>query len=436
MNSNRIIVEKIVNGGYGLARKTDGQVVLLRNCLPGEEVDYSILEKRKNILFGVTNNIFQSNIHRVEPPCQYYTTCGGCNLQHGSYEEQLHIKKSILSELLQHNSHICGTVIPSPMEFGYRQRIRLQVKDGLPGFLQFRSKTLVPVKKCLLAHPAINNTFAATRQQLSFQKICSSAREIEYLFNPITEKVSLLFHLHRKPRPADKQSAQQLTDDVGQVERVFFTGDTFSLEGPYCRAEASLKDNLLAQRFDFQEDNSSFVLSWEVGGFCQVNILQNHNLISYVLRQCQETLGKNILDLFCGMGNFSIPLAKSAKSILGAEGQGAAIRCANRNSSSAGLNNTRFIKGDITHVCKTLMTENRRFDITVIDPPRQGVPNLAGTIASLTRGKIIYISCDPATLARDLGDLKRNGFTTTHIQPFDMFPQTHHIETVAVLEKN
>lgn len=436
MNSNRVIVEKIINGGFGLARETSGQVVLLRNCLPGEEVDYVPVEKRKNTLFGIPKTIVKLHINRVDPPCQYYGTCGGCTLQHASYEEQLTIKNSIITELFQHNSSLFNHPVPSPCEFGYRQRIRLQVRDGQLGFSQFRSHQIVPVKQCLLAQPAINATLTATKKHHDFKKLCSITKEIEYLFNPLSEKVTLLFYLDRKPRPSDKKSAEVITDDIELVERIFFKGDTFSQQGPYCRAETLSINNLLTQQFDIQDYNFSFQLSWEVGGFCQVNLLQNHNLISYVLKQCQPTADKNILDLFCGMGNFSVPLALSAKSLTGAEGQGAAIRCAKRNSISASLENTQFIKGNIAEVCSSIMAGNRLFDITVIDPPRQGVPDLTATIAKITGEKIIYVSCDPATLARDIRQFEKHCFTVKGIQPFDMFPQTHHIETVAVLEKN
>ena len=143
-----------------------------------------------------------------------------------------------------------------------------------------------------------------------------------------------------------------------------------------------------------------------------------------------------MLDLYCGMGNFSIPLAGRAHTVLGIEGKGAAIRSAQKNSEAAGLDNTEFSKSPIHPACEKLLAAGRTFDFVLIDPPRQGAPGLADRLSGLCRSRLVYISCDPATLVRDLADLCRQGFTVSRIRPVDMFPQTHHIETVVLLEKN
>ena len=177
-------------------------------------------------------------------------------------------------------------------------------------------------------------------------------------------------------------------------------------------------------------------LAWEVGGFCQVNLEQNQELIKTVLAYCNLKQDESVLDLFCGMGNFSIPLSYRAGSILGIEGQGSAIRSARKNSAAAGRDNTSFHKSPIHEYCRDLDAAGQQFDCIVADPPRQGVPGLAQNLAALTRKRLIYISCDPATLCRDLCNLLDQGFSINKIQPLDMFPQTHHIECVVLLEKN
>ncbi len=436
MESNTLTVEKIVNGGYGLARDDAGQVILLHNSLPGETVRYRITDKRKKTLFGQAEPVGTAHAFRIVPPCPYYGRCGGCNLQHCSYDGQLNIKTQIVAELFQDLSKNIGTCAPSPEQFGYRQRIRLQIHDNTVGFLRFRSAEIVPITACLLAHPLINSVLESLLQSESFQILSAISKELELLYNPETNSVTLLFHGKRRPRPTEQKRADKLVGTIDAVERIFFTGSDFSLEGPYTNGTGACGTKLFSYLFEETSAYKPFRLSWEVGGFCQVNLHQNKNLINYVLQHCQGFSGLQILDLCCGMGNFSIPLAQIADSVIGVEGQGAAIRAAKQNSTEAGLTNTQFIKGAIDSACLKFIKEKRRFDLTLVDPPRQGVGACTTDLAKITRKRILYISCDPATLVRDIINLQNQNFRLISIQPFDMFPQTHHIETIAILEKN
>lgn len=436
MISNRIIVEKMVNGGYGLAREDNGQVILLRGCLPGEELSYTVTEKRKNTLFGTPKKFFRRHRERITPPCPYYGQCGGCNLQHASYTRQLQIKEDIVKEMLQPHSHLCLPVVPSPVELGYRQRIRLQVQNGQMGFLRFRSKDIVPVESCLLAHPLINKSLKALNNHKEFRNISQISTEIEFLYDPAEKHIVLLFHLQRPPRPADKKRCSSIIEETACISRIFFKGKSFALQAHHVKHQHDSKHRLLTAQFINSQLPTPFSLSWEVGGFCQVNIEQNQNLIDYVITKGSHSEEAQILDLFCGMGNFSIPLAQTACKIVGVESQGAAIRCAKYNSSRATLDNITFIRGESREVCSQLAEEGRSYELTIVDPPRQGIPGLHQVLANITSKKIIYISCDPATLARDLTILQTLGFKLSEVQPFDMFPQTHHVETAAVLERD
>jgi 23S rRNA (uracil1939-C5)-methyltransferase len=225
---------------------------------------------------------------------------------------------------------------------------------------------------------------------------------------------------------------------VDEVERIFFVGSDFSITGPYC--DKGEENEALNNTFNVHYPNiiqlrRHLNLSWEVGGFCQVNLAQNKILIETVLEFSQVEKTETVLDLYCGMGNFSIPLAMAAKEVLGIEGQGSAIRSAKENAFNAALTNTIFLKKPVDNACKELAAKGEHFDCVVIDPPRQGALGLAGYLAKITSKRLIYISCDPATLCRDLADLTNEGFSIKKIQPIDMFPQTHHIENVVLLEK-
>ncbi len=434
---------KIVNGGYGFAHLSTGQVTLVRHVLPNETVIITTEEAKKNHLFGKVQQILQEHPARIIPPCKYYGQCGGCDLQHCNYETQLTIKNGIVEDLLcrqaqtaiRDSIHLLASTLPSPSAFAYRQRIRVQVGErGVVGFHRFHSHDIIPIDACLLAGKSINNTLRGLQDNDDGRKLCELSTEVELHLDPQTGKTVCIFHFSRKVRPADAKSAKIFCRDVSEVERIFFIGADFPITGPYC--DEGKMDNIFSVHYPtIAKVNSPIDLSWEAGGFCQVNLEQNRRLIETVLSFCQVEKTDTVLDLYCGMGNFSIPLAMEAKNIFGIEGQASAIRSAKTNATNAGLVNTRFLKSPVHNACIELAKKGEQFDCVLIDPPRQGVPGLARCLARMTTKRLVYVSCDPATLCRDLADLTGEGFTIRKIQPVDMFPQTHHIETVVFLEK-
>jgi 23S rRNA (uracil1939-C5)-methyltransferase len=443
MNTHSLTISKVINGGDGLGRLENGRLAMVPGTLPGETVTITEQEDKKTYILGKVISIDQQSATRITAPCQYYAQCGGCDLQHAAYPEQLHLKTEIVADLLSsqninigsdNKSHGVNPALPSPQTLNYRQRIRLWVdRDGRCGFRQFRSHNIIPIQRCIIAKESINNVLAALIPRQPFNRLLSHTTELELLWNPKSNNITAIFHQQRKPRPADFTSAQELCDAISVLERIYFSGEKFPLT---CGAPADSANTMTIEYAQFHENDSALCLSWEVGGFCQVNLEQNHNLIELVLEYAAVSSSETVLDLFCGSGNFSIPLAQRAASLLGIEGQGAAIRSARANSDSAGLDNTTFQKSPIHQSCESLCLEGASFDCLVVDPPRQGIPGLARQLYTLCRSRMVYISCDPATLCRDLADLQKAGFIIKTIQPVDMFPQTHHIETVVLLEKN
>lgn len=443
MNTHSLTISKVINGGDGLGRLEDGRLAMVPGTLPGEKVTITELEEKKSYILGKVLSIDQQSESRIPAPCRYYTQCGGCDLQHATYPEQLQLKTEIVADLLSSqnidsgndNRVICvNHTLASPQTLYYRQRIRLWVdRDGRCGFRQYRSHNIVPVQQCIIAKRPINETLAELTSRQPFNRLLSHTTELELLWNPDSDKVTAIFHQKRKPRPADFASARELCDTIPVLESIYFTGENFPLT---CGAPADSANTMTVQYTSENEENPALRLSWEIGGFCQVNLEQNQNLIELVLEYAAITSRETVLDLFCGSGNFSIPLARQAESLLGIEGQGAAIRSARANSESAGLDNTTFQKSPIHQSCESLYHQRASFDCLVVDPPRQGIPGLARQLYALCRSRMVYISCDPATLCRDLAELQKAGFTIKTVQPVDMFPQTHHIETVVLLEKN
>lgn len=429
-------IEKLCQHGLGLGRSKDNQKTLIEGVISGETVSAKIQSTGKKQTTGVATTIITPSTDRIQPPCQFYKQCGGCNFQHMTYPRQLQEKQNILKDLLLESktplltaaTNSIAATLPSPKQFHYRQRIRLQVDDNQTlGFHKRRSHDCIAIDSCLLAVPEINDCLKDMLIQTSFDKLLQQTGALEILFDPDRAMLSILIHFNRKPRPADKQHAQTMIGSIANLKNIFFSGEGFAVTG-----QDSLSFTLPPLT---EHTTQSLQLSLETGGFCQVNVEQNTNLVKTVLEFCNITAEDKVLDLFCGMGNFSIPLAEKAQSVLGIEGQGSAIRSAKNNSSQAKQKNTTFTKQPIHAACSTLAKAGEQFDCLVLDPPRQGAPGLARILSALCRKRLIYISCDPATLCRDLEELLNHGFTLNKLQPIDMFPQTHHIETVALLEK-
>ncbi|WP_457577307.1 23S rRNA (uracil(1939)-C(5))-methyltransferase RlmD [Desulfomarina sp.] len=447
MKPEKVTIKKIVNGGYGLAHLPSGKIVLVEQALPGETLSIVSRQVKNTHCHATIREIMIPHDSRCHPPCPFHDRCGGCDFQHCKPQFQAQLKTAIIADLLsrsndpvlQQAQSLLQKTIPSPRSFGYRQRIRLQVFDGDKlGFRRFKSHAPVEINRCLLAAEPLNHVLKNLHQLPHFRSLAEHSSELELQLNPENRKVVAIFRFTRKPRPADINNARTVCTQLEALERIFFSGDQFQLTGPFAadRKQEILLGNSL--HICYRLNNTSrepFKLQWEIGGFFQVNPGQNQTLINLVLQYSGVDTADTILDLFCGMGNFSIPLGQKARSITGIEGQGSAIRSARANSRNNGLTNTVFTKQPVHEACRHLVMEGRQFDCLIIDPPRRGIPGLAGEIAALTRKRLIYISCDPATLCRDLTELCRTGFTVNLIQPVDMFPQTHHIETVAVLEK-
>lgn len=440
-NTPRVVtIKKIINGGYGLAQLPTGKAVLVRYALPGETVSISLVRQQKRFDYTAVAEVVEPSPDRIAAPCPYYHRCGGCDLQHASYTAQCRLKDEIIRDLLsggesktlRQSVSLLRPIIGSADYFGYRQRIRMKIDErGNPGFSHFRSHKIVSIKNCLLAAEPINTCLSELRTHAEFKHLGSISEELELSLNHLSGKVSLHLFLGRPPRPADRRRAQTLAADIDILDRLFFSGQNFAQEGPFGDGEER-QDNLLG--FEF-EDEQPLTLRWEVGGFSQVNLPQNVKMIQLVHQFVRPEPTDRILDLYCGMGNFSVALARQAGAVLGIEGQGSAIRSAKSNAERNHLTNCTFIKSDVASACRDLAARGETFATVVCDPPRRGLSGLAGLAGSLARKRIVYISCDPATLCRDLQELVGQEFCIREIQPLDMFPQTHHLETVVLLEK-
>jgi len=423
-----LTIKKVIAGGKGLGTLADGMVVMVPGVLPGETVTVCETKTHRGFKEARLVRIEQATPERVVPPCPYYGRCGGCDLQHASYPAQLLIKAQILRES-QERAHLelpqVSSTLPSPLPFGYRSRVRLHLdRSGRLGFHQGASNTVIPIDRCLLAVEPINRVIAALADDGWPGRLAERIAAVELIHSPADGRVFLVLQPRpglRTPLPADLLARMRpLADEV-------------ILETPG-RAPNPQPPPPLSQAFALLK--FTYRLSWDHRCFFQVNSEQNPRLIGLAL-EClpQQPRPFTALDLFCGMGNFSIPLALVGAAVTGVEHNRSSIHWAEENSRAAGLATTRFLAADVEQQINALVADKARFDCILLDPPRQGLGKAAALLPRLAPERILSISCDPATLARDLSLITPGGYRLTRLIPVDMFPQTHHIESVALLER-
>ncbi|MDU9048753.1 MAG: class I SAM-dependent RNA methyltransferase [Candidatus Electrothrix sp. Rat3] len=426
-----VTIEKVIPGGKGLARTADGQVVMTPFTLPNEGVLVKEDKKKSGYLEGKIERILSPSPARIKPLCPLYGECGGCDLQHGSYAEQLRIKKGIVAESLHRakvpiehvQKHVQDTVA-SPAQWGYRYRLRLKINPaGQLGFFKKRSNDFLPVSHCPVATQGINAALAELSETGILQPLAGLYREVELMESPADGKITLVLRGEKQKPPSATLQALATSPCIHQVG--------------WAARKKFLYTSPLTQHVRFGEKNCA--LSWSGGCFSQVNPGQNEQLIRLVCDLAGalsgDLSGKTVLDLYCGMGNFSIPLGLCGGTVTGIEGNKESIHWAEKNAQQAGIS-ARFLVADVRAALKQLVNQGEKVGCILLDPPRSGVGKDITLLSRLEPEKTIYVSCDPATLARDLNLLCTHGYNITRVVPVDMFPQTSHIESVVLLERS
>lgn len=438
-----IHIEKLVMGGMGLGRLDDGIVVLVPHVLPGETVVVSPVQRKKNYLTARVVDVLESASERAIPPCPYYGRCGGCDLQHVHQEKQIDIKNDILLEhmtrsgvISSDNSQLLLPPVQPGKHMGYRQRIRLHVdKLGHLGYHHFHSHEVVPIERCLLAVPKINEVLSECLRQDQFNDLLRRPiTGVEFQHSELDDQVALLLHMKSKLRTADIRIAEQLVKEIEGINAIIFFPKGFQANTVFGEKKSSSQ----AIQLGFKQpihDNEHLKMHFEAGGFCQVNQDQNSVLISLLMDWANLSHDDRVLDLFCGMGNFTLPLAKIAGEVVGVDLKRSSIRSAKKNAEENNISNCIFKQQSAGDAMAECVTAKEQFDLILLDPPRQGCAEVISSLAETGATQIIYISCDPATLSRDLLLMKEQRYEIEKMQMIDMFPQTHHMETIVKLKK-
>ena len=436
----RARIEGYTSESLGVAR-IDGQAVFVHRALRGEDCDVLILKALKNAAFGKAVRVYAPSPHRVEPDCPYYGRCGGCDFRHMDREEELEAKRQRVQDALRRigGSDVTVEGILSGAPLHYRNKSQYPVSaDGQVGFYKARSHQVVPVDCCRIQKPQADAAAEALRQYIRECGVpCYDERTRRGLVRHLYVRtnsagqslVCVLVNGRKLPREDTLVSfmRQALPNAVGVVLGVNTqpTGAVLGSEYRTLWGTDALEDTLCGL---------SFRLS--VPSFYQVN----HDMAEVLYDTAVDFAGltghETVLDLYCGVGTITLAMAGAAGKVIGVEVVPQAVADARDNAVRNGITNAEFFCGDAGQAALELEKSGVRPDVVVVDPPRKGLN--ADTIEALHRmspRRIVYVSCDPATLARDVARLREKGYHLQQAEAADLFPRTGHVETVVLLSQ-
>jgi 23S rRNA (uracil1939-C5)-methyltransferase len=434
-----ITIERLVHGGRGLARQ-DGQVLLVRGVIPGETVSVAGGAKRRGVQEGTVHEILKPSPDRIAAPCPVYEVCGGCQLQHIQYDAQLRFKREILAETLTRVGKLqieVPPVVPSPNPYGYRSSVRFVIfrsKAGFTlGFHEEGSHQPVEAAGCLLAPEAMRKTIAGVQERLAqFGKLPLQVESLEVRRSTAFGSVLLSWRTGPAMRSqAEKLFAlfQDVPDVVGQVV-------TASGEGKSQKAKGnSVWSHRWVDRQDWIADRlDDLLFRITDGSFMQANWLLMETLIRTLVEWAGPSQGFRVLELYAGIGALGLPLARRGALVTEVEANRWALADARHAAKTNHIGRCRFRHQKAEECLES--TEAGEYDAVLMDPPRTGLsPESLRGLLAVNAPRLFYLSCDPATLARDLGRLCAGGYQIRRMQVFDMFPQTSHIETLVELAR-
>lgn len=384
----QVEIERILPGGQGLAHG-EGLTIFVPLTAPGDVVNITLDRVKGKVGFATVKEIVEPSALRIEPPCPYFGRCGGCDFQQLNYEAQLNAKVEIIRDCLHRIAHLKElppiSIEPSPNEWQYRARATWQFdpQNQRLGYFQGSSHRVCDVEYCAVLVPQLQNVLEKLRMRMRSGELRNAAREIDAVAGGEAVSVS----------PP--------------------TGDYKTLEVGYASQLGS---------YEFNADS-----------FFQINQGMLEPLVTHALASLTEGNGGLALDLYCGVGLFTLPLARRFDQVIGVEGNAAAVRFARRNLQQEGLTNARLFAAKVGDWLST--AEPMQVDFLLLDPPRTGAePTAIDGILKHRPKAISYVSCDPATLARDL-KLLLSEYSLQSVSALDMFPQTHHVETVVYLAR-
>jgi 23S rRNA (uracil1939-C5)-methyltransferase len=437
----RVKIENWGSNGEGICR-IGGMAVFVRGAAKDDLCDIRILKVQKRHAFARVETIIQGSHHRIENDCPYFDKCGGCAYRHISYEEELHLKQERVSDALKRIGGIdmpVKPVTPSPDIDGYRNKAIFQTANTrsapVIGFYRRGSHDVIPIEHCALQCHLTNQVVRviadfAAENNLEMYDETKHTGTLRHVFTRTSSEGQIQVCLVSATKHIDNidKLTTRLVEEFPQISGIMLIHNedvgNVALTGPITTlyGEQYLTDTLCGLTFRISPYS-----------FFQINHAQTENLYSIALDFADLTGTGNVLDLYCGIGTITLNLAKKAKHVYGVEIIPEAIEDARMNAVFNEITNVDFICADAGEAAKEIVSSKTTIDLLTVDPPRKGLSSQTiEAILEIGPARIIYISCDPATLARDLGLLKEH-YTVQHVQPVDMFPRTTHVECVVLM---
>lgn len=396
----------MAHGGEAVGRH-EGRVVFVPGAIAGEKVRVELVQERGSFARARLVEVITPSPARVAPPCPYFGQCGGCHWQHIAYPAQLEFKRGIVASQLRRIAGLKDVAVQETIgaddSWAYRNHVQFHATaDGVPGFMASMSHDVVAIERCLIMHPLLQDLYDAMDLELP------GLRRFSLRAGVRTGERMIVFEME-----SDEPPDIEVTLPVSCILQLA-NGTSITLMGSS----------------HIHETLGQFTYRISAPSFFQVNTLQAERLVEYVCAKLGHDL-TSMVDAYCGVGTFSLAMASRTKRLVGIEGSASALEDARVNAQ--GLDHLSFLEGAVEDVLPTLEEDA---PVVLLDPPREGLDSkVLAALLHLGPQRIAYVSCDPATLARDVKGLLAGGYLLTNVSPFDMFPQTYHVETVAVLDR-
>jgi len=431
------VIDRLSHDGRGIARWRD-KTLFVSGALPGETVTVKQTGGHSKFNEAKTLDIISRSPERVEPVCEYYDRCGGCDLQHLAIEAQVAAKeKAVLDQLSRWGGLRPSTVLPplrSKSE-GYRARARLAVqwtKAGEPlfGFREAGSKQVVAISSCAILDPRLEKLIAPLNDWLNAIARNRPVTHIELTADD--HSASAVIRHNRPLLENDLAILSQLskTHAFNVFRQLESGGSLLDLNGHEC--DPRLNYQLPAM----SEPDDDLTIAFHPLDFIQVNPDLNRQMVAQAMSLLDINTGDKVADLFCGVGNFTLPMAARASEVIGIEAQESMVVRGRENAKAQGLDSVRFVAADLEKPMASALLGQGDIDAMLLDPPRSGAAGAMPLIAQLSPAKLVYISCNPSTLARDAKSLAEQGYQLEVLGIMDMFPHTSHVESMALFVRN
>jgi len=428
----RVTIESLAHDGRGVTH-VDGKAVFIDEALPGEEVEFVYTEIRRDFAEGRVVNLITRADARSEAACPHYGVCGGCSFQHVEAAEQIHIKEDLLKEQFKRIGKVAVPELWQPLtgpHWGYRRKARMGVKyvakknRTLVGFRERRHPYLAEIDNCMVMHPSVGEKLIDLSEMISGLSIREKVPQIEVAIGD--EQCVLAVRVMEPPTEADKEKMRAFAGEHGVSICLQPKGpdSIVPLDGePEVIPTYALPDQAIEFKF-------------RPAMFTQVNYEINRQMINRVLDTLELNENDTVLDLFCGLGNFTLPMARYAGRVVGVEGDQPLVNHAKDNARHNGIDNVEFYAADLSKDVSDQPWFNRKYNKILLDPSRAGASEVLKHFKKWQPEKIVYVSCNPSTLARDAGILVNElGYKLIKAGVMDMFPQTGHVESMALFVK-